>query len=125
MLFKIIETLVVTIQFTAGESVGSFTAAIGGMKGLQPGGTLVPNKPIGSERGRQSLLLKRRQPVALAGFCANLYRKNHDLRTAANLRFDGVCRVKNRLIGAFLGFTREARQTPGEQEKLSNHTTTE
>jgi hypothetical protein len=32
---------------------------------------------------------------------------------AANLRFDGVCRVKNRLQGDFLGVLREAQQTAG------------
>jgi hypothetical protein len=37
----------------------------------------------------------------LAGFCVISYRENHDLWVAANLRFDGVCRVKNRPIGDF------------------------
>jgi hypothetical protein len=39
------------------------------------------------------------QPVALVGFCAILYRKNHDLWAAF-----GVCKVKNRLTGDFWGF---------------------
>jgi hypothetical protein len=49
------------------------------------------------------------EPVALAGFCATLGRKNHD-----KLAPLGVCKAKNHLIGDFGGFMREAQQTPGQ-----------
>jgi hypothetical protein len=44
------------------------------------------------------------------GFCVTLCRKNHDLWVAVNLWFNGVCKVKNRLIGDFLMFVRKAQR---------------
>jgi hypothetical protein len=41
------------------------------------------------------------QPVALAGFFVTLCRKNNNLRAGVNFWFNGVCKVKNRLIGDF------------------------
>jgi hypothetical protein len=41
--------------------------------------------------------------------------KNHDLWAAVNLWFHGVCKVKNRLIGDFFMFLREAQQTPSAE----------
>jgi hypothetical protein len=46
------------------------------------------------------------------GFLRHFVPKNHDLWAAVNLWFNGVCKVKNRLIGDFLMFLREAQQTP-------------
>jgi hypothetical protein len=44
------------------------------------------------------------QPVALVDFCTTGNAKIPIIGAAANLRFDGVCRVKNRLAGDFSGF---------------------
>jgi hypothetical protein len=44
------------------------------------------------------------QPVALVDFCATGTAKIPIIRRAANLWFDGVCKLKNRLIGAFFRF---------------------
>jgi hypothetical protein len=44
-----------------------------------------------------------RQPVAYVDFCANSNAKIPIIRPAANFRFGGICRVKNRLIGFFGG----------------------
>jgi hypothetical protein len=38
--------------------------------------------------------------------------QNPDLWVAVNLWLNGVCKEKNRLIGVFLMFLREAQQTP-------------
>jgi hypothetical protein len=45
-----------------------------------------------------------RQPVVLVDICATSTAKIPIIRRAANRRFDEVCRVKDRLIGDFLGF---------------------
>jgi hypothetical protein len=39
------------------------------------------------------------------------------IRHAANLLFDGVCRVKIALRAIFRGFTRKTQQTPGALTK--------
>jgi hypothetical protein len=59
-------------------------------------------------QGKSSILEKTFQDTPSLEVCSTCRflghkrRKNHDLRVAENLRFDGVCKIKNRLIGDFL-----------------------
>jgi hypothetical protein len=51
-------------------------------------------------------------------FCVNSNAKIPINQRAADLQSDGDCRVKNRQIGDFRGFKREAQQTPRFQNGL-------
>jgi hypothetical protein len=52
------------------------------------------------------------QAVALVGFCVTLRYKNHYLLVTVNLWLNGVCKVRNRLIGDFLMFVARSATNP-------------